>query len=126
MLKYELVNREMNVSRTACRVYRISAGLSLALFFGLWALLLEGSIPEVFSSILRLILLIGAFGAAITIVGMEFFLFCFDESKNPLKQIFWFCIMLIPLIGAALYCFLVYSRSEVVKRSCERARGAPA
>jgi hypothetical protein len=88
--------------------------------------IVEGSIPEVFSSILRLILLIGAFGAAITIVGMEFFLFCFDESKNPLKQIFWFCIVLIPLIGAALYCFRVYSRSEVVKRSCERARGAPA
>jgi len=52
--------------------------------------------------------------AAITIVGMEFFLFRFDESRF-LKQIFWFVAMLVPLLGASLYCFLVYSRSEVVR-----------
>jgi len=47
---------------------------------------------------------------------MEYFLFRFDES-HPLKQIVWFCVMLIPMLGPGLYCFIVYSRSKIV-RNC--------
>jgi len=62
-------------------------------------------------------LLAGAFGAGITLVGMEFFLFRFDNS-HPLKQVFWFGVVLFPFLGPAMYCFIVYSRSEVLRKSC--------
>jgi hypothetical protein len=56
---------------------------------------------------------------------MEFFVFRFDNS-HPLKQVFWFLVMIIPAIGAALYCFLVYSRSEQFKANSQRAQGTSA
>jgi len=123
MLKYEFINREWIVSRTARLVYRVSALLSLMLFF-LWLMLLFAWLgvfngvqtPEHAAPVVRLLLFAGILGAAITIVGMEFFLFRFDTS-HPLKQVFWFCVMLIPLLGAALYCFVVYSRSDALKNS---------
>lgn len=116
MLKYEYLKKEWIISPTARRVYRASATLSLALFFGRWALLSAGRIPETLAPAVRLLLLAGVVGAGITLVGMEFFLFRFDES-HPLKQIVWFVVMLVPLLGAPLYCFAVYSRSEALKRS---------
>ena len=73
-----------------------------------------GGIPSTIAPVVRLLLLVGALGAGITFVGMEFFLFRFDDS-HPLKQIVWFLVMLFPLLGAALYCFIVYSRSNVLK-----------
>jgi hypothetical protein len=117
MLKYEYIKKEWIVSPTARRVYRASATLSMALFFGWWAILVVGRIPETMAPAVRLLLLAGALGAGITFVGMEFFLFRFDDS-HPLKQIVWFVVMLIPLLGASLYCFAVYSRSRVLKSSC--------
>jgi hypothetical protein len=55
---------------------------------------------------------------------MEFFLFRFDDS-HPLKQIVWFLVMLVPLLGVALYCFIVYSRSNVLKSTyAKRPEGA--
>lgn len=39
---------------------------------------------------------------------------CFDDS-HPLKQMVWFLVILFPLLGASLYCFVVYSRSDVLK-----------
>jgi hypothetical protein len=45
---------------------------------------------------------------------MEYFLFGFDKSSG-MKKVFWFGVMLFPPLGPALYCFLVYSRSEVLK-----------
>lgn len=123
MLKYEYIKKEWIVSPTARRIYRASAGLSVALFFGWWAILVVGRIPETMAPVVRLLLLAGVLGAGITIVGMEFFLFRFDDS-HPLKQIVWFVVMLIPLLGASLYCFVVYSRSGVLKSSCaKRAEG---
>ena len=112
MLKYEYLKEEWIVSPTARRVYRISASLSLALFFGMWLTFFEGGIPEPMAAVARLLFFAGALGAGITFVGMEFFLFRFDDS-HPLKQVVWFCIMLVPLLGAALYCLIVYSRSEM-------------
>lgn len=66
--------------------------------------------------IVRVLLLVGALGAGITFVGMEFFLFRFDDS-HPLKQVVWFLVMLFPFLGAALYCFIVYSRSAVLRNA---------
>lgn len=113
MLRYEYINREWIVSRTARRVYRVSAILSIALFFGLWVVAFEGGVPETIAPVVRPLLLAGALGAGITFVGMEYFLFRFDDS-HPLKQVVWFCVMLLPLLGPALYCFIVYSRSHVL------------
>ena len=44
-------------------------------------------------------------------VAMEYFLFGFDQSSG-LKKGFWFCVMLFPPLGPAIYCFIVYSRSN--------------
>jgi hypothetical protein len=119
MLKYEYINKEWIVSRTARRVYRGAAALSVALFLGLLAAALEGGIPESIAPIARLFLLAGVLGYATTMAGMEYFLFRFDNS-HPLKQIFWFCVMVLPFLGPALYCFIVYSRSDVLKSSCAK------
>jgi hypothetical protein len=123
MLTHEWINEEWIVSPTARRVYRTSAGLSVGLFFGWWAIMVAGRIPATIGPLVRLLLLAGVLGAGITIVGMEFFLFRFDDS-HPLKQIAWFLVLLFPLLGPALYCFVVYSRSEVLKRN--RAKRAEA
>ena len=114
MLRYEYINKEWIVSPTAVRVYRTSAALSVALFFGCCALLFVGEIPSTIAPVLRLFLLAGVLGGGITFVGMEYFLFRFDDS-HPLQQIVWFLVMLFPLLGPALYCFIVYSRSNALK-----------
>ena len=122
MLRYELVSPRLIVSRAAYHVYRVSACLSVLLFVGLFALLAERSVPDVIAPFAQPLLLVCVLGAASTIVGMEFFLFRFDNSP-PLKQVFWFCVMLFPLLGAAVYCFVVYSRSDVIRLVLERAPG---
>jgi hypothetical protein len=114
MLRYELINKEWIVSRTARGVYRASATLSMLLFPVLW-FAIEGD--GTLGPVLRPLLFIGVLGMALTGLGMEYFLFRFDSSA-PLKQIFWFCVMIFAPIGPALYCFLVYSRSDILKRSC--------
>jgi hypothetical protein len=123
MLMYEYINKEWIVSRSARRVYRASAYLSTALLVGWWIALFEGGIPVPIVPVARLLLLAGVLGAGITWVGMEYFLFRFDDS-HPLKQMAWFCVMLLPLLGPALYCFIVYSRSEVVMSSCAKEAAA--
>jgi hypothetical protein len=120
MLKYEYINKEWIVSPVARRVYLASASLSVALFFSWWAILLAGGIPAPIAPVVRLLLFAGVVGAGISIVGMEFFLFRFDNS-HPLKQIVWFFVLLFPLLGSALYCFVVYSRSDVLKQACAKS-----
>jgi len=125
MVKYEYISKEWIVSLRARRVYRVSAALSIALFFGWWAILFVGGIPSAIAPLVKLLLFAGVLGAAITLVGMEFFLFRFDDS-HPLKQVVWFLLMLLPLLGAPLYCLLVYSHSNVLKSTyAERMQGAP-
>jgi len=125
MLKYEYINKEWIVSPTALRVYRVSAYLSIALLLGWWIVLFEGGIPAPIAPVAKLLLFAGVLGAGITLVGMEYFLFRFDDS-HPLKQVAWFCVMIFPLLGPALYCLIVYSRSDVVKNSCAKhAAGSP-
>jgi len=102
------------VSGTAQRTYRVAASLSLALFFLLVAVRVVDAIPEALLPVVKPLLLAGVLGAAITMVAMEYFLFSFDDSP-AMKKVFWFCVMLFAPLGPALYCFIVYSRSDVLK-----------
>jgi hypothetical protein len=116
MLKYEYINKEWIVSRTARIVYRTAAVTSVFIFVALVALILESDRTNPLRLMMRPLLFLEAIGIALTLVGMEYFLFRFDDS-HALTQMFWFCLLLLPPLGPALYCFLVYSRSEVV-RAC--------
>jgi hypothetical protein len=113
MLNYEHIHRERIVSATAYRVYRLSAYLSIMLLF-VWSYIIVEGVPAAFTSLARLLIVAGVVGAGTVFVGMEYFLFRFDDS-HPLKQIVWFVVMLFPLLGPALYCLVVYSRSKVVR-----------
>jgi hypothetical protein len=107
MQPYDYVNKEWIVSSRARRVYRLAAILSLTLYPILTAQIV-GEVPKNLGPVMEPLLFASIVGAAITAVGMEFFLFRFDDS-HPLKQVFWFCAMLFVPLGPALYCFLVYS-----------------
>lgn len=73
----------------------------------------------------RLLLLAGIVGTALTEIGMQYFLFRFDDSP-PMKQILWFCVMLFPPLGPALYCFTVYSRAKMLDAGVTgSAKGPP-
>lgn len=115
MFHYEFVKREWIVSAQARRVYRLSATVSVLLFILLLFMIYERAFGVVIPRV-KLLFFAGALGAGTTIVAMEIFLFRFDQS-HPLKQIVWFFVMLLPLLGPALYCFVVYSRSDIVKQS---------
>ena len=116
MLKYEYINKEWIVSRTARIVYRTAAVTSVFIFVAVVALILESDSTSPLRLMMRPLLFLDAIGIALTFVGMEYFLFRFDDS-HALTQMFRFCLLLVPPVGPALYCFLVYSRSEVV-RAC--------
>jgi len=112
MQPYEYINKDWIVSQSARRVYRASAAMSLALY-PLVIALAVGEIPRMVVPALRLLLFASVIGTGITMVGMEFFLFRFDDS-HALKQIFWFVVLLFPPLGPAMYCFVIYSRSKAV------------
>ena len=123
MLRYDYIPRDWIVSPVARRVYRVSAGVSVAFFLSWMALVVKGAIsgiPDALMPVLKPLVLLGVLGAGITLVGMEFFLIRFDDS-HLLKQIFWFFAMLFPILGPALYCFFVYSRSGTVREGCGEA-----
>jgi hypothetical protein len=109
MQPYELISKDWILSGIARRVYRIAAGLSLTLYLSLVEIGMRGPTP-----FLKQFVFLGILGTAINGVGMEFFLFRFDESP-AWKQIVWFCVMLFVPLGPALYCYCVYSRSQVLK-----------
>ena len=117
---FEYIKKEWIVSPTARRVYRAAASVSLMLFFCLLLVLFTGGVPRSVAPLARALLFVGTRGAGTTFVGMETFLFRFDDSP-ALKQVFWFCLMLLPMLGPALYCFLVYSRSNALRLSCAEA-----
>jgi hypothetical protein len=62
MLKYEFLNKEWIVSPTARRVYRVSATLSVALFFAVFVILANGGMPGASPSVARALLFAGALG----------------------------------------------------------------
>jgi hypothetical protein len=126
MLRYYYINKEWIVSPTARRIYQIAACLSLALFFMLVIVRVTGAIPEALVPLVKPLLFAGVLGTATTIIAMEYFLFGFDKSSG-MKKVFWFGVMLFPPLGPALYCFIVYSRSEVLKAdSAKRVDAASA
>ena len=51
---------------------------------------------------MKLLLFVGVLGAATTMVAMEYCLSSFDNSSD-MKKVFWFCVILFPLLGPALY-----------------------
>ncbi len=125
MLRYYYINKEWMVSGTAQHVYRVTSSLSLVLFFMLMALRLMGEIPNGLLPIMKLLILAGVLGTATTMVAMEYFLFGFDSSSAT-KKVFWFCVMLFPPLGPALYCFIVYLRSDALKNYAPRVKGPSA
>jgi hypothetical protein len=124
MLRYYYINKEWMLSSTAQRIYRVAASLSLALFFMLVALRSVPEIPNALLPVVKPLLLAGVLGTATTMVAMEYFLFGFDSSSAS-KKALWFCVMAFPPLGPALYCFIVYSRSNVLKgNNGKRVEGA--
>jgi hypothetical protein len=120
MNKYDLINKEWILSPTARLVYRTAAIASLMLV----PVVMEIQRTYPVRPFLRQLLLLTVVGTALNLVGMEYFLFRFDES-HAVKQILWFCVMLVPPFGPALYCLVVYSRSGVLKRFAEdKKRGS--
>ena len=109
MVRYELINKKMIMSPTAYRVYRAAALLSLTIYFTIALIVKNGPTP-----LLKQILFVGVVATAVNLVGMEFFLFRFDDSA-AWKQMVWFCVMMFSPLGPALYCFLVYSRSGTLR-----------
>ena len=114
MSAYFPIDRKLIVSSTAYQVYRLAAWLSLVLLIGLITAWLNPWSSGWFDLVARPFLLVGSVASALTLVAMEIFLFRYDKS-GALKQIFWFAVLMVPLLGAALYCLFVYSRSAVVK-----------
>lgn len=125
MLKYELISPKLIISNTAYRVYRVSASVSIFLFLPFCVILSQTSVARVITPFAQLLFFVFALSVACTFVGMEVFLFRFDKSP-AWKQVFWFCVLLLPLFGPAAYCFFVYSRSDVFKARAEQAYSASA
>jgi hypothetical protein len=113
MQSYDLVKKEWLVSPAARTVYRAAALISLTLLPVLIA------IPRFYPAppFLRSWLLVSILGTALNGAAMECFLLRYD-NKSGLKQVFWFLAMFIAPFGPALYTFLVYSRSGVLKQAC--------
>lgn len=109
MLRHYYINKEWIVSETARTVYRTAAGLSIAFLLLLFELLMQPETIAWSPWLFEALLLIGVFSTATTMVAMEYYLFAFDPSP-AYKKAFWFCVMLLPTPGAALYCYSVYSR----------------
>jgi hypothetical protein len=110
MLRYECVPRWWIVSPAARLVYRAAAVLSLTLL----PLLMAAQLLDHVRPFLRVFIFLAVLGTALNVIGMEYFLFCFDDSP-ALKQVFWFCVMIFVPLGPALYCFIVYSRSALIR-----------
>jgi len=117
-LNHYYINKEWMLSVTARCVYRAAAVLSLILIPALIWFVNLGSYPGTSATLMlvvKRIVLAGVVGTATTTIAMEYFIFGYDDSAGW-KKTFWFIVMLLPAIGAPLYCFVVYSRSNVLKR----------
>jgi hypothetical protein len=94
------------------------------LFFACSVLLVDTAAIHAFSrchfSGSEILLLQGVVGDATTMVAMEYFLFGFDKS-SAIKKVFWFCVMMFPPLGPALYCLFVYSHSDVLENAVRSA-----
>jgi len=110
MIRYEFLSKEWIVSPRARLVYRTAALVSLTLIPLLVVLILY---PLEF---LKLLLFLAVVGMVVNVIGMEYFLIRFDNSP-AWQQVLWFFVNIFVPVGPALYCFIVYSRSEAVRKS---------
>ena len=107
---YDYVDRRWIVSPTARTVYRVASVVSL-FFYPCWITVRSHGFLH---PIVKPLLLLTIVAMVLNSLAMECFLFRFDQS-NGLKQVFWFCVMIFIPLGPALYCFIVYSRSEAFR-----------
>jgi hypothetical protein len=117
MLRYEFINKEWIVSPRARLVYRTAAWASLTLIPLIVDLIVY---PQ--HRFLRFLVFLAVVGTALNALGMEYFLIRFDNSP-AWQQVLWFCVNIFIPIGPALYCFVVYSRSEAVRNSSDNSAG---
>ena len=104
------------ISRSARKVYRTGAILSLLIFAVPIVSAFNDSRNELVTSALRMGLFAGVAGAGLTIVAMQYFLFGFDKSSD-VKRVLSFLLMIVPVIGAAIYCLTTYSRQVAADTS---------
>jgi hypothetical protein len=119
MLRYEFISKDWIVSPRARLVYRVAAIASLMLIP-----LLAEVIVYPRHTFLRPLVFLAVVGMALNALGMEYFLIRFDNSP-AWQQIVWFFVNILIPVGPAFYCFLVYSRSEAVKKSLGAAAELP-
>ncbi len=113
---YLPISRSWLFSRTAQRIYFVSALLALALtatLIGVRTAIVAagtGALNVPTASLVRTLLLPEILGAAVLWAGMWYFSFSFDRSHYLHKAI-WFTLLffLVPL-GTIAYYFLVYRR----------------
>lgn len=126
-MRHYFITRSWLVSLTARKIYRATAvaSLSVVIFPTLYRTLGEQALAIAWvDQVLRLGLLIAVLSTATTLVAMEYYFFAFDNSGAWVKT-FWFLIAWLPPFGTALYCFLVYSRSDYF-RGIQAEAGAAA
>jgi hypothetical protein len=118
-VNYFAIDPKLIISPAVARIYRVSAWISLILLVGIAAGWFSPENPHWIGAFAQPLLMVGVLSYVFMTAAMEVFLFRFDES-GALKQVFWFVVMLVPLIGSALYCLVVYSRSASVKSISSR------
>ena len=126
MLKYEYIPKNLIVSRTARKFYRVAAVFSwvLAAFLVFGPLLPDSSSPWMLV-LMKCLVLLGVLGAGVTLVAMELFFFGFSESSSFLSNLCWFVVMAFVPLGPPIYCFVVYSRSKYFRNDdADRVVGA--
>jgi hypothetical protein len=114
MSVYFNIKKEWIVSTGAKRIYTAASFLSLALVPVMMWIRSLGEVPESLSGIATIALAACAFGAAAISAAMEFFIFLYDDS-SALRMIFWFLVLLVFPIGAPIYFFRVYCRSNALR-----------
>jgi hypothetical protein len=120
MSYYRLIPPSCIVSATARRVYLACGQVSVA--FAALVMWSASTGSNVFQTQLGTILLpLGATSIALLVVGMECFLFMYDDSR-AWKQVLWFVALAIIPFGTVLYCFRVYrSKTPMTAEQISRA-----
>ncbi len=85
MLHFELINKEWINSRTARTVYRSAAIASVGILVAVVALILilDRDITNPLRLMIRPLLFLEVLGIALTLAGMEYFLFRFSTTRTP-------------------------------------------
>jgi hypothetical protein len=117
------ISRSWLFSRTAQRVYLVSALLALAFIatrIGVHTAIAAagtGALNARAASVVRMLLLPEIFGSAILWIGMWYFWFSFDQSPYLQKTI-WFTLLffLVPFSTVGYY-FVVYRRKLSASRA---------